>query len=139
MPSNTNTTEASNIAVVRGFFESFNRGDIAEARTYLADDVLYEGPRVPEIWWAKGRIEGADNIVKEMIDDIDQYFERLEVKIEDIYECGPWVVLIARHDGQTKGGRRFDSALVQIYTVRDGKAVRLCDYPDTNSWLEKVV
>jgi ketosteroid isomerase-like protein len=125
--------------VVRGFFESFNRGEIAKSREYLADDVVYEGPRVPEIWWAKGEILGGDNIVKEMIDDIGDYFEHLEVVIESLYRCGSWVVLIARHDGVTRSGVRFDSPLVQIYTVENGKAIRLQDFPDTDSWLSKVV
>lgn len=130
---------ASNADVVRGFFENFNRGDIEKAREFLADDLIYEGPRVPEIWWAKGQISGADRMVEEMIDDIGEYFEQLEVEIEDLYSCGPWVVLIARHNGTTRSGKRFDSPLVQIYTVADGKAVRLQDFPDTDSWMSKVV
>lgn len=128
-----------NAAVVRRFFESFNRDDIAKAREHLADELLYEGPRVPEIWWAKGQIHGADNLVREMIDDIGEHFESLEVEIEDLYTSGPWVVLIARHNGTTRSGKHFDSRLVQIYTVADGKAVRLQDFPDTDSWLSKVV
>lgn len=131
--------DSERMAVVRGFFENFNRGDIDKAREYLDDNIVYEGPRVPEIWWAKGEIRGADNIVREMIDDIGDYFENLEVSIESLFECGPWVVLIARHDGTTKSGKNFDSPLVQVYTVENGKAVRLQDYPDTNSWLEKVI
>jgi ketosteroid isomerase-like protein len=128
-----------NASVVRGFFESFNRGDIDKARQYLADEVVYEGPRVSEIWWAKGQIHGADNLVREMIDDIGEYFEKLEVEIEDVYSSGPWMVLIAHHNGTTRSGKHFDSPLVQIYTVADGKAVRLQDFPDTDSWMSKVV
>lgn len=128
-----------NADVVRGFFENFNRGDIEKAREYLADDLIYEGPRVPEIWWAKGQISGADRMIEEMIDDIGEYFESLEVNIEDLYTSGPWVILIARHNGLTRSGKVFDSSLVQIFTVVDGKAVRLQDFPNTDSWMEKVV
>jgi ketosteroid isomerase-like protein len=126
------------IDVVRTFFENFNRGDIDAAREQLDPAVDYEGPRVPEIWWAKGRIHGADNLVAEMIDDIGDYFDELTVEIDQLYESGDWVILVAHHRGRTKTGHNFDSPLVQVYTVEDGKTKRLQDYPDTKSWLEKV-
>jgi ketosteroid isomerase-like protein len=131
-------TGPDRISVVRHFLDNFNGGDLDTALEAMAQDVRYEGPVVEGVWWANGSFEGVDALLSGIIDGVDDYFDHLSVVIDHIYECGEEVVVISHHDGRTKNGRKFDSALVQVYTVANDKIVLLRDFADTESWRTKL-
>jgi ketosteroid isomerase-like protein len=126
------------VPVVRHFLDNFNAGDVDTALEAMHPQVRYEGPEVEGIWWANGPFEGRDRLFEGIIAGVDDHFEHLEVAIDHVYACGEDVVVISHHDGMTKTGKRFDSPLVQVYTVRDGLIVLLRDYADTDSWRSKL-
>jgi ketosteroid isomerase-like protein len=126
------------VGVVRHFLDNFNAGDVDTALEAMAPDVRYEGPVVDGVWWANGPLTGVDALRTGIIDGVEDHFENLNVVVDHVYECGEDVVVISHHDGMTRTGKRFDSPLVQIYTVDDGRVVLLRDFADTESWRSKL-
>jgi ketosteroid isomerase-like protein len=126
------------VRVVRHFLDNFNAGDVDEALTAMHPDVRYEGPAVDGVWWANGPFEGRDRLYEGIIAGVDDHFDHLSVVVDHVYACGEDVVVISHHDGVTRSGRRFDSPLVQVYTVRAGQIVLLRDFADTDSWRRKL-
>jgi ketosteroid isomerase-like protein len=129
---------AEHVKIVRHFLDNFNAGDVPAALEAMDPNVRYEGPQVDGIWWANGPFQGVDALLHGIIEGVDDHFERLSVIIDHVYACGDDVVVISHHDGVTKAGVEFDSPLVQVYSVRDGKVVLLRDFADTDSWRTKV-
>lgn len=126
------------VRVVRRFVDNFNRGDNAEAIKALAEDVRYIGPVYEGIWWANGDLVGRQALLEGIMQGVEDHFEHLEMRVEDVYTCGEQVVVISRHDGVTKSGKTFDSPLVQVFTVDDGAVSELRDFADTAGWQSKL-
>ena len=96
----------ANREVVKRLFESYERGDYAEAAVCLAPDVVYEvGQELP----LRGREE-----VRAMWERWDSTWDEIETVPEDFAEAGDHV-LVSVH---------YEERLFEVYTFRDGRCVR---------------
>ncbi|MCI0391826.1 MAG: nuclear transport factor 2 family protein [Acidobacteria bacterium] len=63
---------------------------------------------------------------------IDAGFERLTVKVDEIFGAGDKVVVLGFYDGVRKAnGKRFQAQMAHIWTLANGKAVKFQQYVDT--------
>lgn len=106
----------ANVEVVRKLFESYSRGDYAEAAECLAPDVVYEvGQELP----ALGR-----PAVRAMWERWDSTWDELETVPEEFIDAGHHVVVTVKYSARGRGsGIKYEERLFDVYTFRDGKCV----------------
>jgi uncharacterized protein len=121
------------LAVVRGAYEAFGRGDI-DALTPLLH---------PEIEWRTtaevpflGTYRGIDEFLRGM-NEWTEAFDDLTTSVEDMTEVGEHVLVCHRMHGRGTGsGAEVDLVLWQLVSVRDGQLVRMYDYSSRDEALE---
>jgi len=113
------------------------------------DDLLAALPKLipefaaPEIEWIESpnRVdrrtyrgyEGARQAMEHWLEQFDEY----SYEPQQIVDCGDDVLVIAREEGRGAGsGVTVSAESYQLFTVRDGKVVRFCGFPDRASALK---
>jgi ketosteroid isomerase-like protein len=124
-------SDQANLAMVMSIYEAFARGDIAAILNQMDPnaELIFEGPSgVP---WTGNR-HGHDGwgkffqVVGENLDDI-----KLK-NMEPFAVQGENVVVAGRYQARVKStGKRIDSPLVHLWTVRNGKVTRCQELTDT--------
>lgn len=119
----------ANIEVVRRLFDSYVRGDYAEAATCLAVDVVYEvGQELP----ARGR-----EAVRVMWERWDDTWDELETVPEEFIDAGDQVLVTVHYSARGRGsGIKFAERLFDVYTFCDGKCVRKREFRRRSEALE---
>jgi uncharacterized protein len=119
----------ANVEVVRQLFESYERGDYAQAAEYLAPDVVYEvGQELP----ALGRAA-----VRAMWERWDSTWEELETVPEEFVDAGDHVLVTVRYATRGRGsGIKYEERLFDVYTFRDGLCVHKREFRDRSEAVE---
>jgi ketosteroid isomerase-like protein len=119
----------ANIEVVRRLFDSYVRGDYAEAATCLAVDVVYEvGQELP----ARGR-----EAVRVMWERWDDTWDELETVPEEFIDAGDQVLVTVHYSARGRGsGIKFEERLFDVYTFCDGRCVRKREFRRRSEALE---
>ena len=64
-------------------------------------------------------------------------FDELEVSAEEFIDAGDRVLVTAYHRGRGRGsGAEVDTRFYEVYTLRDGKVVRVDEFTDREAALE---
>jgi ketosteroid isomerase-like protein len=120
-----------NVETVRRAFayEMYGLGDRAEAEaifdSYVVMNPTEEGPSY-----------GLDAI-RDNFEHWKVAWEELDVTIEELIDAGDRVFLTAHHRGRGRGsGVEVDTRLYSVYTLREGKVVRVDEYADRAEALE---
>jgi ketosteroid isomerase-like protein len=120
-------TEA-NVATLRAGYEALNRRDLSEVMALIDDDITFDpGPLSPDSdASARGR-DGFRALVQSWLDAFDDFrIEPLEVS-----EDGDKLVAAVRQSGRGRGsGVEIAVEIAHVWTVRDGRAVRLESFPN---------
>jgi ketosteroid isomerase-like protein len=86
---------------------------INEGPSYGPDEMRYDWER-----WASG-------------------FDDLRVTVEEIIDAGDQVVLVAHHQGRGRAsGIEVDARFYEVYTLREGKVLRVDEYAEREEALE---
>jgi ketosteroid isomerase-like protein len=106
----------ANVEVVKRLFESYRRGDYAEAAACLAPDVVYEvGQELP----LRGRAE-----VCAMWERWDSTWDELETVPEKFTDAGDQVLVSVYYSASGRGsGIQYEERLFDVYTFREGQCV----------------
>ena len=123
-------SEQNNSQLVLSLYEAFRRGDTQYILDRCTDDVewITEGPNaIPYVGRYLGKAEVAS------------FFEALastqtdpNVTTDKVIAQGNLVAVVGRYATTVKAtGKRVDSALVHIYTLKDGKVSQFLDFFDT--------
>ena len=117
-----------NVEVVRDQFAATNERDFARAMSYYADDV--ELVVDPDAFLERGTFTGRA-AVGEWFGNWFRTFEPgYHFDIQEARDLGDVVVLIATHHGRGRtSGAEVHGETGYLYTVRDGKIVRVELYP----------
>jgi hypothetical protein len=124
----------NNVALVRGLYDSFGRGDVSAVLAALdsavewraAEGMLY-ADRSPYI----GPNAVAQGVFQRIVADVDS----LTVVPQSFIDAGDIVVVEGRYKGKVRAtGVRVDAQFAHVYHVRNGKVVRLQQYTDTRQW-----
>ena len=123
-------SEQANSQLVLSLYEAFRRGDVQYILDRCTDDVewITEGPStIPYAGRYLGRAEVAS------------FFEALGATQSDprlttdkVIAQGDLVVTVGRYSATIQAtGKRADSALAHVFTIRDGKVSQFLDFFDT--------
>jgi ketosteroid isomerase-like protein len=120
-----------NVEIVRRAFafEIYGVGDRADAEAifdpYVVMNPTEEGPSY-----------GLDAI-RDNFEHWKGAWEELEVTVEELIDAGDRVFLTAHHRGRGRGsGVQVDTRLYSVYTLRDGKVIRVDEYAERPEALE---
>jgi uncharacterized protein len=128
MPDTTTTETAAaraNGALIRRAYEAFSRGDLQGALASFAEDILWHVPgRGPLSRDYRGRAEVLAFFAHFM--ELSGGTFRLEV--DEVLAKGDRVVVLCT-ESALRGGRRWSSPQVHVWTVKDGQATVFSEYP----------
>jgi uncharacterized protein len=124
-------TMADNVAVVRGVYEAFAKGDVPKVLAIMDDKIeWHEAEHVT--YWPGGPFIGPQAVVNGVFARIPQDFDGFRVDVTRIVGCGDTVLVEARYRATVKAtGKPLDVQVAHIWDFRGGKAVRWQQYTDT--------
>jgi ketosteroid isomerase-like protein len=118
------TTAEANAALIKGAYEAFARGDVAQAFAAFAEDILWHVPgRGPLSRDYRGHAEVGGFFQK----FIELSSGTFRIQIDDVLSKGDRVVVLCTESAQ-RGGRSWSSPQVHVWTVRDGRATVFRQY-----------
>src|SRR5947209_2958671 len=114
-----------NVEIVRRHFEATNRRDFATAmHAYAKDVVLVVGDAV--VPTNAGTFTGREAVGDWFGDWFRSFDQDYRFEVEDIRSLGDYVLVVARHHGHGRAsGVALDWSVVNVYTVRAGRIVRV--------------
>ena len=123
-------SDEANVALVQSVYEKFSRGDIASILNMLDPnaDLVFEGPST--IPWA-GNWHGAEGWGR-FFQTIGEAADDITLTMEPFAAQGDRVAALGRYQARVKRtGKRIDSPLVHLWTIRNGKVVRCVEATNT--------
>jgi uncharacterized protein len=115
------------VEILNGAYEALNRGDAAAALDVLAPEVeWHESGALPEHDVYRGR-EEVGRLLREFLAPWDDFRQ----EVEEVRAAGDRVALFLHliAEGRTSGAR-VDARYAHVWTMRQGKAVRVDAYYD---------
>jgi uncharacterized protein len=124
-----------NVEIVRRALQAWERSDLKGAADLLDPEVEWRmPPNIPEAGTYRGRDE-----VMRRLEEFLEAWDDLAVTVEELIDAGDRVVALVRYSGQGRGsGIEIGgvSTDAQVWTLRDGKALRVELYGGTADALE---
>jgi uncharacterized protein len=120
-----------NIAIINRIYEAFGQRDFAAVLDMF-------GPKFE--WIAavnspladRSPYRGLDEVREGVFMRIAAGFDRLTVKVDEMFGADDKVVALGFYDGVYKAnGKRFQAQVAHIWTLADSKAVKFQQYVDT--------
>lgn len=115
-------SDQANVALVLSVYDAFRRGDIAAVLNHLDPqaDLNFEGPSA--IPWA-GYWHGREGWAK-FFQTLGENLDEITLTMEPFAVQGDNVVAAGRYQARVKlTGKRIDSPLVHLWTIRNGMLV----------------
>jgi ketosteroid isomerase-like protein len=128
-----------NVAIVRKLVEMFAQRQHERALEYYDPDVVFDASRMPQLDIARiyhGR-EGVQSFWRAWL----SAWSDLHFELGDILDAGDQVVAIIRNQRQWGRESGIETSFPDygiVFTVRNGKVVRWCGYPNVPDALEAV-
>jgi len=118
-----------NIALLRGLYEAFNKGDVPSVLGAFDQNIeWYEAEGMPY----GGLHRGPDAIAEKVFGPVSGDFDDFAVTPNEAYADGDEVVVIATYSGTAHESRNeLRQQAVHAWTVRDGKIARFRQFMDT--------
>jgi ketosteroid isomerase-like protein len=123
-------SQPTNLDVILGIYESFRRGDIPAILSTIdpQGDLHFEGSSA--IPWT-GLWRGIDGWTR-FFQAVGENLDEVTLAMEPFAVQGDNVVVAGRYQGRVKStGKRIDSPLVHLWTLRNGKVVRCVEVTNT--------
>ena len=124
--------EQDNTALVKKLYEAFGRGDIQTILDNLAPNVdwVTEGPST--IPYA-GKYVGIDK-VRGFFQALATTLDNPKLVTDEYIAQGEKVATSGRFSATVKAnGKRFDTAIAHVFSVKNGKVTRFLDFFDTSA------
>jgi ketosteroid isomerase-like protein len=125
---------SSNVELVRKLFEVYNERSFAE-NVDLID---------PEMVWDMSRVELPDGSsytgpgeFRDFVENWEEGFASEHMEAQEIVDAGDRVIVMVHHRGRGRiSGIEVDQHFAMVWTLRDGRAVRMALYPTREEALE---
>jgi ketosteroid isomerase-like protein len=125
---------AQNVDIVQTMLSAFNRGDFGAFLDMCHPNVEWDLSRRlidPEIY------RGRDGIQKFFEQQDEAWAEAPKMEAERLIDAGDNVVAFVRVHGRGRGsGVEVGTRIAQLWTIQEGKAIRLVYYGDRDEALE---
>lgn len=110
-----------NVEIVRRGLEAYQRGDLDAAAAIYADDVVFKPAEEAPI----GGREAVLSYIRRWEEPWDDY----ELRTEEFIDAGECVLVTIHVKGRgTTSGIEVDARSHQVYSLRDGKLIRMDEY-----------
>jgi ketosteroid isomerase-like protein len=121
------------VETVRASYEALNRGDIDGSQEALHPDVEWrESRELPETGVYHGRAS-----VRRFLEEFLESWDEFRQDVEEVIEAdGKVVVFLHLSARGRESGVSVDARYAHVWTMRDGKAVRVDAYYDREEALE---
>ena len=123
-------SEQANVCLIRELYDAFSRGDIVAVLNALDPeaDLDFEGPKT--IPWA-GNWHGREGWEK-FFQTLGENADEITLKMEPFAAQGDNVVTVGRYQTRVKlTGKRIDSPLVHLWTIRNGMVLKCQELTNT--------
>ena len=128
------TMSQENVELVRKLFDVYNERSFEENFDLIDPDIVWDVSRVqlPDGITFTSRSE-----LRSFVEAWDEGFESDHVAAEEITGRGNRLVVMVRHRGRGRiSGAEIDQTFAMVWTLRDGRAVRMEMYPTYDEALE---
>jgi uncharacterized protein len=124
-----------NVDLARRGYEAFARRDLDAAIELMHPEIeAHDPPEVPDATIYRGR-----DAVRRDWEQTSELFEDFSIDVEKSFDRGDEVVVFLRYRGRGReSGAEVEALMAHVWTVRDGKAVRLRQFLDREEALEAV-
>ena len=121
-PDSVESMASANVELVRAIYERFRADDLDAALALLDPEVeVHDRPEIPDPQVHRGH-EG----VLTSLGVSQETFDGLDLVPEEFLDAGDRVVVVFRFQGiGRESGIPIDERLVHVWTIRDGKAIRM--------------
>jgi uncharacterized protein len=117
----------TNLEVVRGGYEAFNRGDFAWMVTQMDPEIVWHD--ASEIPGARRRV-GLEE-VRAFLESFPRIWEEPRFEPEELHQAGDTVVALVRFTGRGRNsGAEVSRELAHLFEFRGGRAARVVTYFD---------
>ena len=124
------------VAIVRSAYEAFGRGDIPAVLAVMDPDVEWvesEAEAIP----TRGTHIGPQAIAENVFGTVPRDWQEFAIVPEDFFADGNTVIVRGRVRAVAKdSGRSMDAPYVHVFTIADGKLLRMTNHHDTAVWVE---
>src|SRR5919197_2052294 len=122
-----------NVELARKGYEAFARRDFDAVLALMDPDVeAHNPPEVPEA----GVHRGHDAVRRDFEQTLD-LFEDFSIEVEQYFEAGEELVVFLVYRGRARGSTaEVVAPMAHVWTIRDGKAIKLPQYLDRSAALE---
>lgn len=126
---------ATDLEIVRGGYEAFNRGDIDWMVAHMDPEIVWEdSAKVPDARTYRGVAE-----VRRYLESFFRHWDEIKYELGDVREGPEGIVaevrLVAR--GRTSGAA-VDASMAHVHELRDGRGTRVRVYFDRDDALRAV-
>jgi uncharacterized protein len=119
-----------NVEIVRELWEAYSRGDIDRV-------IALSDPYVVLVTLEEGPLYGPDAVRANYARWMEASREEPETTVEEVIGNGAHVVVIACFRGRGRGsGVRVAERLYEVYTLRNGRVLRVDEFSDRDQALE---
>ena len=120
-----------NVAVVRGVYEAFAKGDVSKLLEVLDEKIeWHEAEHVT--YWPGSAFIGPQAVLEGVIARIPNDFDGFSIDVERIIGSGDTVLVEGRYRGTVRAtGQPLDAQVAHVWDFRDGKVVHWQQYTDT--------
>jgi uncharacterized protein len=122
-----------NLDIARRGYEAFARRDLDAALELMHEDIeAHDPPEIPDATIYRGR-----EAVRRDWEQTAEVLEDFSIDVEESFDAGDEVVVFLRYRGRGReSGAEVEAPMAHIWTIRDGKAIRLRQYLDRAEALE---
>jgi len=121
----------ANVAVVRGLYEAFARGDIPAVLGAMSPDLVWN--EAENFIYADGNpYRGPEAVLTGVFARLGSEWDGFVAKPEEYLDAGDTVVALGRYAGTYKAtGRPLDAWMAHVWRLEDGRAVEFRQLVDT--------
>jgi uncharacterized protein len=123
-------SDMSNIEVIQGLYDAFERGDIESVLQALHPEIEWVEPEIDGLLYG-GIHCGLEAVTKEVFAVIPQTWEKVELRPEEWIDGGDTVVVLGQFNARAPGGQEGSWRFAHVWKMRDGKGVRVEPFVDT--------
>jgi ketosteroid isomerase-like protein len=126
----------ANVQIVRDGYEAFRaRGEFAEQ--FVTPDFVWDMSKFRG--WPEQQVYEGPEGARRFLTDWADAWEDWELEVEELHDAGEKVVAVVHQRGRSKTtGLPVDMCFAQVWTVRDGKEIRMEMYADPAEAIEAV-
>ncbi|HEV2769014.1 MAG TPA: nuclear transport factor 2 family protein [Solirubrobacteraceae bacterium] len=125
---------ATNVETVEKIYAAFGRGDLRTVLDAFDPEIAWIAP--PTLPWSRGEYRTPAE-VREYFASFGAALEAPHFSFDELIEAGDRVVAIGHENARARPtDRHFSMRVAHIWTIREGRAVRMEGIPDSATVVE---